>query len=135
MAFISWSENYSVLVKEMDDQHKKLVVIINDLNDAMKEGKSKEVMEKILKGLVDYTVFHFASEEKLMQSNAYPGYLQQKSQHEELTKKVMDFQKNLHSGKMVMGVEVMNFLKDWLMNHIKGMDSKYGPFLNNKGIS
>ncbi|HTZ18157.1 MAG TPA: bacteriohemerythrin [Dissulfurispiraceae bacterium] len=135
MALINWSEDYSVHVKEMDEQHKKLIAMINDLNDAMKSGKSKDIMDKILKGLIDYTVFHFGAEEKLMKSNNYPGYQQQKTQHESLTKKVMEYQERLNSGKMVMGVEVMNFLKDWLINHIKGLDTKYGPFLNSKGIA
>ena len=135
MAIISWSDEYSVGVKDMDEQHKKLIGMINELNEAMKSGKGKDIMEKILKNLVDYTVTHFSSEEKLMQSNAYPGYLAQKSQHEALTKQVSDFQTKYHEGKAVLSVEIMTFLKDWLMNHIKGSDKKYGPFLNKKGIS
>ena|SRR5271157_3277584 len=135
MAMLNWSDEYSVMVKEMDEQHKKLVGMINDLHEAMKTGKGKDVMEKILKSLVDYTVTHFSSEEKLMQSNDYPGFLAQKSQHEALTKQVLDFQKKYHEGKAVVSVEIMNFLKDWLVNHITGSDKKYGPFLNKKGIS
>lgn len=135
MAIIDWSDEYSVSVKEMDEQHKKLIAMINELNEAMKSGKGKDVMEKILKNLVDYTVTHFASEEKLMQSGDYPGYLAQKSQHEALTKQVIEFQTKYHEGKAVLSVEIMSFLKDWLVNHIKGSDKKYGPFLNKKGIS
>ncbi|HMK59743.1 MAG TPA: bacteriohemerythrin [Dissulfurispiraceae bacterium] len=134
MALIDWSDNYSVNVKAMDDQHKKLVSIINELNDSMKTGKSKDVMEKILKGLVDYTITHFSAEEALMKNSGYPGYANQKSQHEDLVKKVQDYQNKYHSGQMVMGVEIMSFLKDWLLNHISGLDKKYGPYLNEKGI-
>lgn len=135
MALIDWSDNYSVNVKVMDDQHKKLINIINELNDSMKAGRSKDVMEKILKGLVDYTITHFSAEETLMKNNNYPGYTNQKSQHEALIKKVQDYQSKYQSGRMVMGVEIMSFLKDWLLNHISGSDKKYGPFLNEKGIS
>jgi len=135
MALIDWSSNYSVNVKTMDDQHRKLVNIINELNESMKAGRSKEVMERVLKGLVDYTVTHFSAEESLLKNNGYPGYANQKNQHEALIKKVSDFQSKYHSGQIVMGVEIMSFLKDWLLNHISGSDKKYGAFLNEKGIS
>lgn len=134
MALIEWSDEYSVKVQEMDDQHKKLIGIINDLHAAMKAGKGKDSLEATVKGLVDYVSIHFAAEEKLMKTNGYPEYLQQKAKHDELTKQVLDFQKSFHDGKAILTVEMMSFLKDWLIHHIKGMDKKYGPFLNSKGV-
>ena len=135
MALIDWSDDYSVKVREMDDQHKKLIGMINDLHEAMKSGKGKEAVEKILNGLVDYVGMHFSAEENLMKTHGFPEYMQQKAQHAELTKQVLDFQNKFHSGQAVLTVEVMSFLKDWLVVHIKGSDKKYGPFLNSKGIS
>lgn len=78
MALITWNENYSVKVKQFDDQHKKLIDMINELHDAMKVGKGKDVMEKILAGLIQYTVTHFANEERLMKQHNYPDYEQHK---------------------------------------------------------
>jgi len=64
MALISWNDNLSVHVGEIDRQHQQLIKMINDLDDAMKQGKGKEVLGKIVKGLSDYTAYHFSTEER-----------------------------------------------------------------------
>lgn len=135
MALIEWSEHYSVKVKNIDNQHKKLVGLINELHSAMREAHGKDVLGKILNDLTDYTVFHFSTEEKLMKDNGYPGYIAHKSEHDKLTKQVTELKDNLESGKSVISQEVLFFLKDWLLNHIAVTDKKYSSFLNNKGIS
>ena len=134
MALITWSTDLSVNVKGFDEEHKKLINMVNDLHSAMGAGKSKEAMEKILTGLVDYTKTHFAAEEQLMQKHNYPGYQTHKAQHVELTTKVVDFQNKLHNGKAIVSMDVMTFLKDWLSNHIMTIDKKYGPYMNEKGV-
>ncbi|MBI5849255.1 MAG: hemerythrin family protein [Nitrospirae bacterium] len=134
MALITWKEDLSVNIAEMDKEHKQLVVMINELHEAMSSGKGKDVLGGVLARLIDYTKFHFAAEEKLMESNKYPGYLSQKGEHDNLTKKVMDLKARLDAGNMVVTVEVMAFLKDWLTKHIMGQDKKYSSFLNAKGI-
>lgn len=134
MALINWSENLSVNIKEIDEQHKKLVSMINELHDAMRSGKGKDVLEKIFKGLSQYVGTHFATEEKYMSTHNYPGYLSHKAEHTKLTQRVLDLQRQFEQGTPVLTVELLNFLKDWLQNHIIGTDKKYGPFLNGKGI-
>lgn len=134
MALITWSDSYSVKVKKFDDQHKKLINMVNDLHDAMKVGKGKEALEKILAGLIQYTSSHFTDEENLMKQYNYPGYATQKKEHSLLVIQVLDLQKNYHEGKAVLSQAVMTFLKDWLQKHIQGEDKKYGPFLNSKGV-
>ena len=134
MALITWSDNLSVNIKEIDAEHKKLIDMINELHSAMGSGKGREAMGTILTGLVDYTKTHFAYEEKLFQQHAYPGYLAHKGQHDALTKQVVEVMTKFKSGQSVVTVEVMNFLKDWLSNHIQTTDKKYGPFLNSKGV-
>lgn len=135
MALIAWGAEYSVGIASIDAQHQKLAAMINELNDAMAQGKGKEVLEKILAELVDYTKTHFATEEKLFSTYAYPEAAAHKLKHGELTKKVMQFQQDLHAGKSIMSVEIMAFLKDWLLNHIKGTDIRYSAFLKGKGVS
>jgi hemerythrin len=135
MALISWNQDLSVQVEQFDNQHKELVGLVNDLHDAMASGKGNTVLGKTLTKLIDYTKTHFAAEEKLMKQHSYPGYLSHKMEHDTLTRKALEIKTTFDSGKMVMSVELMNFLKDWLTKHIKGVDKKYGPFLNNKGIS
>ncbi|MCX7874727.1 MAG: bacteriohemerythrin [Melioribacteraceae bacterium] len=135
MALISWSDSYSVKVKEIDNQHQKLVNLINLLHDSMKEGKGKEVIGKVLTELVNYTVYHFSYEEKLFDKYGYPDAKVHARQHKDLVEKVSCYVKDFESGKGVLPMEVMNFLRDWLIKHIGGDDKKYGPFFNSKGLS
>lgn len=134
MALIEWEEKFSVGIKELDNHHQKLVSMINELHEAMRVGKGKEIMDELVAKLIDYTKFHFQAEEKYMQKYNFPGYLHHKSEHEQFTKKVSDFQQSLNSGKTIVSMDVMSFLKNWLLNHITGTDKKYGPFLNEKGL-
>jgi hemerythrin len=134
MALITWNEKYSVKIKQFDDQHKKLIDMVNELHDAMKVGKGKDVLEKILAGLIQYTVTHFASEERLMKLHNYPGFEQHKKEHNLLSLQVNDVQKKYHEGNAALSQSVMIFLKEWLQNHIQGTDKNYAPFLNSKGI-
>lgn len=134
MPLINWSENLSVNIKEIDDQHKRLVTMLNELHDAMKAGRGNDSLRKIFDGLLQYVGTHFATEEKYMSMHSYPGYTAHKGEHAKLTEKVLDLKKRFEQGAPVLTVEVMNFLKEWLQNHIIGTDKKYGPFLNNKGI-
>jgi hemerythrin len=133
MALIAWNDTYSVKVKEMDEQHKKLIDMINQLHDAMKVGKGKEVVGKVLTSLTDYTRRHFTSEENLMKIHGYPGYEDQKKAHDQLVGQVVDMQNKFSEGG-VQSQQVVTFLKDWLIRHIQGMDQKYGAHLNGKGV-
>jgi hemerythrin len=134
MALITWSDSFSVHVKEMDDQHRKLVEMINQLHDAMKVGKGKEVVGKVLTGLTDYTRRHFTSEENLMRIHGYSGYDEQKKAHDNLVSQVEDIRKKYSEGSL-QSQQVISFLKDWLVRHIQGMDRDYGPHLNSKGLN
>ncbi len=135
MPLLTWSNDLSVKIYSIDEQHKNLIALINNLYDAMGAGKGQAALGAILKELVDYTTTHFANEEKLMRAQAYPGYLAHKKEHDNLAAKVNTLQNDFSSGKPVMTVEVMRFLKDWLTSHIKGTDQKYSPFLIGKGVT
>lgn len=134
MPLISWNESLSVGVAEIDQQHQKLIAIINDLNDAMRQGKSKDVMSKIISGLISYTQTHFGTEENYFAKFQYPDTAAHKAEHAKFVAKAVDFRSGFDSGKIGLSVEVLNFLSDWLTNHIKGTDKKYGPFLNQHGL-
>jgi hemerythrin len=134
MALINWNDNLSVKVTEFDEQHKKLIGMVNNLHSAMGAGKSREIMDSVLTGLVDYTVNHFAAEEKLMQMYGYPSFAKHKAEHDALTKQVSDIVSKFKEGKSVVTIELMNFLKDWLTKHIQGTDKQYGPFMNSKNV-
>lgn len=134
MAFMQWKDSYSVNIREIDEQHKKLVGLINDLFDAMTQGHGKEVLGKVIQGLVDYTVFHFGTEERLFQAHGYPETAQHKAEHERFTQKVLEFKKGFDAGTALLTKDILKFLSDWLNGHILVVDKKYGPYLNSKGV-
>ena len=135
MALIEWSPAYSVKVKKFDDQHKKLVDLINQLHDAMKSGQGNTMIAVVLQSLISYTGTHFADEIKLLQAQAYPDLVRHQAEHEKFVKQVVEFQQKFKDGSAMLTMTILSFLKDWLVKHIQGEDKKYGLFLNGKGIS
>lgn len=135
MAFFDWKDSYSVGVKEMDNQHKVLVDLINQLHTAMSAGKGSTVTGPIISEMVRYTKFHFEAEEKLMTAHAYPGLASQKAEHLKFTQQALDYQKQVGSGATTLSISILNFLKDWLTNHIQGTDKKYAEFFKGKGVA
>lgn len=134
MASLTWNEKYSVNIKEIDEQHKRLLALVGDLHQAMLAGKGKQALAKVLNGLISYTASHFAAEERLMQAHGYPEYEEHRGIHARMTQKVLDIQKQYQDGKINITLETMKFLEDWVAKHIMGTDKKYGPYLNSKGV-
>lgn len=134
MAFINWDNSYSVGVAIIDNQHKRLVNIVNELNDAMGAGKGKEVLGKVLHELVQYVNTHFKTEEEYMVKYSYDEYEQHRYEHEKLTDEVKRFYEDFCANKAVLSIQIMNFLRNWLMDHILVKDKRFGKFLNEKGI-
>jgi len=135
MAFFTWEEKYSVGKREFDEHHKRLFTMINQLYDAMHDGRGQQELQSVLTKLFDYTVFHFSSEEKLLLQNGYPEYQKQLAQHEAFKSKVTEYRTKVEKGQVGTSLQVATFLKDWLLNHILVEDKKYEAFLKAKGIS
>ena len=134
MSLLAWNNMFSVGVKEIDSQHKKLLAIANRLNDAMKQGLGKDVLAGILTDLVAYTESHFAFEERLMEQHKYPLSPQHKAEHKELVRTVADFKRKFELGDAALTSDVMGFLRDWLSRHIMNSDKMFGRDLNSKGV-
>ena len=130
MALIEWSEKYSVNVKAIDEEHKKIINIINELHEAMLQRATKSVMSTIIKSLVDYTVSHFTNEQNYFKKFNYPQTENHIAQHREFVNKISDFQKGHEEDRMFLSVDIMNFLKNWLSDHIQGSDHDYSEFFN-----
>ncbi len=129
MSFMSWQTDYQVGVAEIDNQHRRLVEMVNSLHEAMRSGPGKTLVPRILDELVEYTVSHFSTEERFMQETRYPEYPLYKRQHEELTRQVLQIKAEIDRGSPVNTIEVMNFLKVWLVHHILASDKKLGQYI------
>lgn len=136
MAFnIKWDESYSVCVKELDAQHQKLIQVLNELSDAMTARKKGDILGKVLNDLVDYAEVHFQTEEKYFNKFDYPDTAIHTSQHNDFVRHVSDFRKGFDEGRLLLSLDVMQFLNEWLINHIKGSDKNYAKFFNEKGLT
>ena len=135
MPFFVWTDDLSVKVRVIDDQHKKLFRIINTLHEAMREGRGRQKVEETLEELVDYTVYHFGIEEKYMQQVNYPDYYNHKAQHDAFAKKIAAFRKAHEKNQFGLSNELMLFLRDWLTNHIMGTDKLYSEMFVRAGIT
>jgi hemerythrin len=134
MAIMIWSDALSVNIKEIDDQHKKLVAMVNLLHTAMLKGEGKKIIAPILAELTAYTVYHFKTEESYMEKYGYPGMQSHRLEHQRFVQKVGEFKSSYEAGTIGLSNEVMHFLADWLKDHIMGTDKKFGPFFNSKGL-
>ena len=132
MALMEWSKELSVDIDLIDEQHKKLISYVNDLHENMKVGKGKDIISKILDGLIEYTKFHFNTEEELFAKYNYPERENHVSEHHFFVDKVKKFQDDFNNGRLSVTIEVFQFLNNWVTNHIKVIDKKYSPFLKGK---
>jgi hemerythrin len=135
MALVIWKDVYLVNIDVVDNQHKQLVSLVNQLHDAMIIGKGQAVLGKILDDLVDYTLSHFATEEELFDRYHYPETDHHKKQHKDLVEQVGAIKSRYQAGERVLTLDVLNFLRDWLHDHIIGSDKLFGPYLNSKGLN
>jgi hemerythrin-like metal-binding protein len=123
-----WTEKYSVNVKEIDDQHKAFIGIINKLYDSINGGKDAKELDEIFRELVEYAHFHFKTEEKYFDKFDYPDTQKHKEAHKELFRKIEALMAKKTVDKVSLSYELLDFLEDWLVDHLNVMDKDYGAF-------
>jgi hemerythrin len=135
--FVEWSDELSVGIQEIDEQHKVLIALINRLFDETvvhQTGSDSSVIDEILHELIEYTVIHFAVEESLFRIFDYPQTEAHTKHHNELKAQVVDIQKKVQRRETVVNTELLMFLKKWLSNHIQQEDKQYAPYLIKQGV-
>lgn len=135
MGLIDWTDDFETGIVAVDDQHRKLVEIVNKFDEAASHGKGSRIMNEILSELIGYTAEHFAAEEKLLEEAEYPKLKQHQSQHRQLLQRVERLKFEFEQQGKRVTVEVREFLKYWLINHILKEDKAYVPTLMAKSPS
>jgi hemerythrin len=134
MPLIKWAPKLSVNIAEIDDQHKELIRLINDLHDAMMAGNSQSVMKEIFENLNSYIRTHFATEETLMQKYGFPGLDAHRKEHAKFAQRIFEFQEQFEKGQNGLALKLMPLLENWLEAHLISSDKVYAAFLNSKGV-
>ncbi len=130
MSFMEWSDSMSVGVAEVDTDHKLLLSLINQLYDSVGDAEEKATLGSVINTLVDYTIYHFSREEKIMEACNYPGLEKHIKIHRALTDQVVDIRDRfITSPDDVIGDDVLDFLKEWLKTHILRQDMEYRPYV------
>jgi len=131
---IQWNNSYSVNVKELDDQHKYFLSLLNRLYRYIYANKSRDELKSILTDLVSYKSNHFATEEKYFDLYDYENSVEHKKEHKKLEQQISDFQNEFLEGKKDITVELVDFLENWLIDHLDTQDKKYTKCFNEHGL-
>ena len=129
MKNIIWDETLSVEVDEIDEDHRRLVDLFNILSHSVAEGDATDYIEAVLEELISCTIWHFRHEERLMLKYKYEGFVEHKAEHRDLIDSVKELQQKFHKENKLLTNEDIEFLADWLTEHILGQDMKLGFYL------
>lgn len=130
-----WTENLRVGVEEFDEDHKRLIALVNALHGAIEAGTSKEILKGVLDDLEQYAWHHCACEEFVFLKTGYPDARAHTQEHYELRQMVAKMKQRHESGMDAdLSLDVMNLIYIWLTNHIYCADRKYSEFMRARGI-
>jgi len=135
MSFITWSDRYSVGVHSINDQHKRLVELINTLYEEFYKGVTNEFLHELIGELEKYTVYHFSYEEKFMKMYDYKGYKEHVAEHQKFINELNHYKETLSKENTKVVIDFATYLKDWLLKHIMGTDKKYSTLFQEKQMS
>lgn len=130
-----WEEKYSVGVVELDNQHKRMFAVINELLEAIDTNSTKEHLGNIIESLVKYKIFHFETEEKYFKEFNYEGKDEHIAKHKEFNDKLIEMKGKYPEYNIEFAFNLVDFLEDWLINHLMGADQKYRKCFKENGLN
>ncbi len=131
---IEWNDKYSVDISRIDEEHKKFIDIINEAIVTKEHSDNPEELKEVLYRVTMYAIKHFATEENYMIEFNYPEYQYHKEEHHDFSKKVIKYCERVIDGDFHFANEILEYLKQWLINHIQVTDRKYIDYFIRNGI-
>jgi len=129
MALIKWRDSYSVGIEKLDKEHLKLVELVNDMYIIVRDKGDIVALNSCIERVVEYTQFHFYSEEVAMEEKNFPGLDEHKKIHNDLVVQVIAFVERVKIEGEELRAEFYHFLRKWLIEHIVVEDQKYSEYL------
>jgi len=124
-----WKDIPGIAEVDFDEQHKKLFDMADEIQHAMHEGSGDTILHEHLADMISFTQAHFGAEEQSMRTHNYPGLDKHKREHDRLIEQIMDLQNKLQEGGKVFSMDVIYFLRYWIMNHVTNSDTAYDAYL------
>lgn len=132
---LDWSDDLSVGIEELDEQHRALMALVNAMHDAMHRRHGGEMVEDILNQLLEASRIHFAVEESLMRILDYSQYMEHKAQHADLLDHLGKLTEGVATGEILINFELLHELKIWLVKHVQESDRQYGEHFLAAGVN
>ena len=129
MKTIVWDESLSVEVDEIDEDHRRLVDLFNILCKAVEDKDPAQYIDAVLEELISCTIWHFRHEERLMLLYKYERFEEHKAEHKALIDSVRALQEKFHRTDKQLSTDDIEYLEDWLTEHILGQDMRLGFYL------
>ncbi len=134
MDLIKWRTSYETGIPSMDDQHRKIIELINTMYRVMRQTEGTEVLDSVIDEMTAYANGHLQNEEDLLQANGYDQFFNHQILHMEYKKKVEELREDWNLDKASGPSNIYSFLRHWWLGHIVEEDKKYGPLLIEKGV-
>lgn len=131
---LNWSKEYEFGLKEIDEQHKQLVQTLNEVYQLLLAGKSGDDLKPSMDGIIAFANLHFSTEEKYFDQFHYEGKVEHKIEHEKLKQKIAYYYQQIITEKKDLAFELLDFLEDWLVEHLAQMDKKYVQCFKDNGL-
>jgi len=134
MALITWGPKLEIGIEIIDSQHRRLVDLINELDEAIEGGRAGDVVGNTLQGLIDYTHTHFRTEQELLRKHDYEDFALHCREHRIFTDQIEIYQDRLNAGSLNLSGNVMSYMRGWLLTHIGSSDRAYTRTLKDAGV-
>lgn len=135
MSLMRWKDEYLTFIEAIDEQHQRLFELLNAIYDMMRVGRGGEAIAAALTELTEFSRFHFATEEGIMEEGGFAGLEAHKAEHVRLLDEIRELRHRVLDGSTGMTMNELYFLKDWLLNHFTGVDRTLAKFLQkNAGL-
>lgn len=131
---LTWKEQFKVGVKEIDEQHRHLLEIINQIIASIEKKNEWQTTSSIIDSLINYAYNHFATEERYMSEGEYPELTWHVGLHLEFIRKVFAMSEEVTLKGAEIQREMLSYVTTWYPNHVLGVDRKYIQYLSKKGI-
>ena len=131
---IEWDDKYSVGISRLDDEHKQFIDVINKAIATKEHNGNPEDLKEVLRRITMYAITHFSTEENYMIEFNYPEYQHHKEEHHDFSRKVIEYCERVTDGDSQLANKILEYLKQWLVNHIQVTDKKYIDCFKRNGL-